>query len=143
MVVATLPGAVVSLDVPAWGLGVDATGVDATGMDAIGVDVTGMAETGAVAIGTAATGTVIGIITVTITLFSSATSVFPAGGAGAGADILTEVTRITDTDMATRTVTTAMDMDILATDTAIMGTETVMATATGTIASTALLPDRE
>ena len=125
MAVAIFPGVVVSLGVPEWGQGTAAIGTAAIGMAAIGA---------------AATGTV---ITVTIMLSSSAASAFPAGGAGVGAGILTGAIRITDTDMAIRTVTTGMDMDIPATDTAIMGTETVMDMATGTVANTALLPDRK
>ena len=104
VVVAILPGVVVSLGVPEWG-----RGAAVTGMDAIGADGTGMDETGAVAIGTAI-GTV---ITVTIMLSLSATSVFPAGGAGAGAGILTGVTRITDTDMAMATGTVASTAPLL------------------------------
>jgi len=132
VVVAILLGVVVSLDAPEWVRGAAVTGPDEIGMDKIGT-----AETGAVAIGTAI-GTV---ITVTIMLSSSVTSAFPGGGAGVG--VLTGVTRITDTDMAIRTVTTAMAMDIPATDTAIMGPETVMDMATGTVASTPPLPGRE
>ena len=142
MVVAILPGVVVSLDALEWG-----RRAGETGMDAIGAAATGTVETGVAAIGTAATGTVIGAITVIITLFSSAISVFPAGGAGAGAGILTGATPITDTMiMAIR-----MDMEIPATDMVTMGmgtatamdTATAMGIATEIVANTAPLPGRE
>src|ERR671924_646816 len=82
--VAILLGVIVSLGVPEWERGAVAIGMDAIGAAVTGMDAIGMAVTGAVAIGTAI-GTV---ITVTITLFSSATSAFPAGGVGVGAGIL-------------------------------------------------------
>ena len=108
MAVAIFPGVVVSLGVPEWGQAAAAIGMAvATGMAVV----TGMV----VAIGTAI-GTV---ITVTIMLSSSATSAFPAGGAGVGAGILTGATPITDTMITvTHTVTTAtaMDINIPATD---------------------------
>ena len=132
MAVAIFPGVVVSLGVPEWGQG--AAGI---GMAAIGAAATGMAATGAVAIGTAAIGTV----TVTTMLSSSATSVFPAGGVGVGAVILTGATHITDTMiMVTRTVTTAtgMVMDIPATDTIIM-----VGMAMEIVGNTRLLPVRK
>ena len=97
------PGVVVSLGVPEWGQAAAAIGMAvATGMAVV----TGMAvATGTVAIGT--------VITVTIMLSSSATSAFPAGGAGVGAGILTGATPITDTMITvTHTVTTATAMDI-------------------------------
>ena len=145
MAVATFPGVVVSLGVPEWG-----QAAAAIGMAAIGAVVTGMVATGAVAIGTAI-GTV---ITVTIMLSSSATSAFPAGGAGVGAGILTGATPITDTMITvTRTVTTATAMDINipatamgipATDTAIiMGMGTAMDTPVEIVANTRLLPGRK
>lgn len=136
MAAAILPGVVVSLDAPEWGRGAAATGVAATGAAAIGMATIG--TTTGMAIGTA--------ITITIILSSSATSVFPVGGAGAGAGILTGVTPITDTMItATPTVTTAMDtaMEIPATDTAIMGMETAMDMATGIVDNTALLPGQK
>lgn len=137
MAAAILPGVVVSLDAPEWGRGAVATGVAATGAAAIGAAAIGMATIGTttgMAIGTA--------ITITIILSSSATSVFPVGGAGAGAGILTGVTPITDTMItATPTVTTAME--IPATDTAIMGMETAMDMATGIVDNTALLPGQK
>src|SRR5882724_4161124 len=131
MAVAIFPEVVVSLGGPEWGRG--AAGI-------------GMAATGAVAIGTEI-GTV---ITVTIMLSSPATSVFPAGGAGVGAGILTGATPITDTMITvTRTVTTAtaMDINIPATATVIMGMVTRMVTAMDTpmeiVANTRLLPGRK
>src|SRR5882724_9913338 len=137
MAVAIFPEVVVSLGGPEWGRG--AAGI---GMAAIGAAATGMAATGAVAIGT--------VITVTIMLSSSATSVFPAGGAGVGAGILTGATPITDTMITvTRTVTTAtaMDINIPATATVIMGMVTRMVTAMDTpmeiVANTRLLPGRK
>ena len=128
------------------GMGAGAAGI---GMAAIGAVVTGMVATGAVAIGTAI-GTV---ITVTTMLSSSATSAFPAGGAGVGAGILTEATPIMDTMITvTRTVTTATAMDInipatamgIPADTAIiMGMGTAMDTPVEIVANTRLLPGRK
>lgn len=146
--VAILVGVVISprLGAPEWALGAAGLGAAKIGMDGLGTEGLGTAKIGMDAIGAVAIGTAIGtVITVTIMLSSSETSASPGGGAGVG--VLPGVTRITDTDMAIRTVTTAtvMDMDIPATDTAIMGTETVMEMdmATGTVASIAPLPGRE
>lgn len=122
-------------DGPGWVRGA----VAATGAVAIG-----MAATGAVVTGTAAIGTAIGtaIITVTITLSSSATSAFRDGGAGAGAAVGAGGTLIMDIMVVIHT-DTVMAMAIPVTDMAITGMETVMATATEMLLSTARLPGRE
>ena len=133
MAVAILPGVVVLLDAPEWGRGAVEIGMDVIGAAATGMDAIGMA---------------IGVITATITLFLSATSVFPAGGAGAGAvDIPMDITVTGIRTVITGMVTAIRTVMVMATeedmDTVTTATVTAMDMATALAANTALPLGRE